>query len=91
MVIFQKGIDTFWEIENREKEYVQFLEGIIRQGLLDESDNIFIKYLWMKDKYNHMISELKRNKQITAGGFTLGRDKQDSFYKNLELIENDRF
>ena len=87
----QKGVNTIGEIEDIEQEYIQSLKKITEQGLLENSDNIYIKYLWMKEKYNHLITELKKNKQVSSGGFTYGSDKQDSFYKNLKLIEHERF
>lgn len=87
---FQKGVDTFWEIEQNDKKFIQSLEEIIRQGLNEESDSVFIKYLWMKDKFNQMILELKANKQVSAGGFVLGSNKQDSFYSALKQILHTR-
>lgn len=88
---FQKGVDTFWEIEQNDKNFIQSLEKLILQGLNEKSDNVFIKYLWMKDKYNQMILELRKNKQVSAGGFVLGSTKEDSFYIDLKQIEHERF
>ena len=88
---FQKGVDTFWEIKENDKKFIQSLEEIIRNGLNEESDTVFIKYLWMKDKYNQMIIKLKDTKQVSVGGFVLGSDKQDSFYSSLKQILHDRF
>lgn len=87
---FQKGVDTFWEIEQNDKDFLLALERIIRQGLNEEKDCVYKKYLWMKDKFNQMIFELKDDKQVCAGGFVLGSNKQDSFYSVLKQIEHVR-
>lgn len=88
---FQKGVDTFWEIEQNDKDFIQALEKIIKHGLNEEKDCIYRKYLWMKDKFNQMVFELKNNKQVSAGGFVLGSNKQDSFYSALKQIVHDRY
>lgn len=84
---FQKGVDTFWDVKNRDKRFILHLKKTIEDGLLNENMSVKLKYLWMKEKFNHMVIELKQNTQNTIGGFTIGTNKTNSFYKNLDFIK----
>lgn len=84
---FKKGVDTFWEIKNRDKKFMFKLKGIIEKGLQENEMYVNIKYQWMKEKFNELIKELKECKQVTAGGFTIGSKKDNIFYKKLNFIK----
>lgn len=84
---FQKGVDTFWEVKNRDKKFIRHLKKTIEDGLLNENMSVNLKYLWMRDKFNQMVVELRHNTQNTIGGFTIGSTKMNSFYKNLDFIK----
>ena len=84
---FDKGVETFWEITENEKEFIHSLKQLIENGLKEEDKSVLRKYVWMKDKYNKMTFKLKCNKQLTIGGFEIGSTKEDSFYTTLEQID----
>jgi len=84
---FKKGIDTFWQIKNHDKEFVNNLKTNIINGLLVGDISVRFKYLWMKEKFNNLVKELKENNQSAIAGITIGSNKKDYFYKNLEYIE----
>lgn len=83
---FKKGVDTFWEINDNDKRYVDKLNEIIQQGLKIPDKEINSKYIWMRDKHNDLIKNLKSNTQIKGEIFTMGSDKESSYYQNLEII-----
>ena len=84
---FKKGVDTFWQIKNHDKEFVNNLKTTIINGLLVGDISVRLKYLWMKEKFNNLVKDLKEYKQSTIAGITIGSDKKDYFYENLEYIE----
>ena len=84
---FKKGVDTFWQIKNHDQVFVNNLKTTIINGLLVGDISLRLKYLWMKEKFNKLVKDLKENKQSTIAGITIGSNKKDNFYKNLEYIE----
>ena len=84
---FKKGVDTFWEIKNRDKQFISKLKKNIEEGLKKKPMDVNVKYQWMKIKFNDLIRELKECKQVSGGGLTLGSNKDNIFYKNIDFIE----
>lgn len=84
---FKKGVDTFWQIKDHDKEFVNNLKTMIINGLLVGNISVRLKYLWMKEKFNNLVKELKENKQSAIEGITIGNNKTEYFYINLEYIE----
>jgi hypothetical protein len=84
---FKKGVDTFWQIKNHDQVFVNNLKTTIINGLLVGDISVRLKYLWMKEKFNKLVKDLKENKQSTIAGITIGSSKNGYFYKCLEYIE----
>lgn len=75
-------------------EYINNLGNIIRKGLMASSNptkvDIRIKYSWMRERYNRMVSTVTKN-EVIEGFRNQGEQELADFYSELKLISPNKF
>lgn len=81
--------ETIQEITDSGKEYVQQLGDFISIGLEQYKCNLRViqKYERMREKYNNLVCELRKNNRVEVAGLWYGSDKSDTFYRTLTQIQ----
>lgn len=80
--------ETMQEISKEGKEYVSQLADFISTRLKNYEDNpnVSQKYEWMREKYNALVRELKKDTKIKVEKMWFCSDKSDVFYTSLSEI-----